>query len=77
MRAKMHLIVPATLILNWHEDGEIYKSRSAAHKRGSDAPPSLSLNPFIRAMRLLFIVLFTALDVGQAVYKVGRGRSKA
>lgn len=30
----------------------------------------MSLNPLIRGLRLAFIIIFTAFDVGQAIYKV-------
>ena len=38
--------------------------------KSRSGPPSLGLNPMIRGLRLVFIILFTILDVGQVVYKV-------
>ena len=46
------------MILNWKEDGNIHA------KFGTQ-----SLNPWIRAGRLLFVLVFMAFDVGLALYK--------
>ena len=63
--------ISATLILNWNEDGQIFTERKKKSKYSSyELPPSQILSPWIRGLRLLFIVLFTCFDVGQAVYKV-------
>ena len=55
----------ATLILNWNEDGKMYKKRL----EDSDLPYS-NLNPFIRAFRLAFIILFLLSDLGLTIYNV-------
>ena len=55
----------ATLILNWTEDGKIYKERL---QEKEDAPPPLNLNPWIRGFRLAFVLLFVAFDVGMIIY---------
>ena len=55
----------ATLILNWNEDGKIYKERL---QEKEDAPPPLNLNPWIRGFRLAFVLLFVAFDVGMIIY---------
>lgn len=59
----------ATLILNWHEDGIIYKERAKYGQQG-DSPSPHGLNPIIRAFRLIFLIVFIVFDVGQVVYKV-------
>ena len=56
----------ATLIMNWNEDGIVYKKR---HDLDGE-PVNLGLNPLIRGFRLAFIILFTLTDVGSALYKV-------
>jgi len=53
----------ATLVLNWKEDGEVFSERVKENKAVSQ-----SLNPIIRWIRLLFVLLFTFLDIGLAVY---------
>ena len=55
----------ATLILNWNEDGKIYKERL---QEKEDAPPPLNLNPWIRGFRLAFVLLFVGFDVGMIIY---------
>ena len=55
----------ATLILNWKEDGEMYKVRLKEHE---NAPPPMNLNPWIRGFRLAFVLLFVAFDVGKIIY---------
>ena len=55
----------ATLILNWNEDGKIYRERL---QEKEDAPPPLNLNPWIRGFRLAFVLLFVAFDVGMIIY---------
>ena len=56
----------ATLILNWKEDGIIYEER---RKEDEQILP-MELNPWIRGIRLAFIVVFTCFDVGTIIYKV-------
>ncbi len=58
--------ISATLILNWKEDGQIYNKRL----NDADGSPPMSLNPYIRGFRLAFVVLFAAVDIGFALYKV-------
>ena len=53
----------ATLILNWKEDGEVYDGRKLNKKS-----VTMSLNPLIRAFRLAFVIVFTLLDLGTAIY---------
>lgn len=61
----------ATLVLNWKEDGMVYDERMKKNSENQDEKkPSLSLNRFIRAFRLAFIVLFTLVDVGTILYNV-------
>ena len=55
----------ATLILNWKEDGEMYKKRQT----DSDVAP-MNLNPWIRGFRLAFIVVFLCSDLGLTIYNV-------
>ncbi|XP_059085995.1 protein rhomboid-like [Tigriopus californicus] len=59
----------ATLILNWHEDGIIYAKR-LRKSRNTDEPTPNDLNPVIRGLRLVFLIVFVVVDVGQIVYKV-------
>lgn len=61
----------ATLILNWNEDGKIYKERL---QEKEDAPPPLNLNPWIRGFRLAFVLLFVAFDVGMIIYNKAQGK---
>ena len=58
-------IISATLILNWNEDGKIYKERL---QEKQDAPPPMNLNPWIRGFRLAFVLLFVGFDVGMIIY---------
>ena len=60
----------ATLILNWNEDGEIYDERVKENKSNDDKFLPMELNPWIRGIRLAFIILFTCVDVGTIIYKV-------
>ena len=60
----MYWVFSATLILNWHEDGEMYKVRQK-----EDEKPPLNLNPWIRGFRLAFVLLFVGFDVGMIVYQ--------
>jgi hypothetical protein len=54
----------ACLILNWKEDGIVYESRMDKYKsKATEIPPSLSLNKYIRGLRLLFVLLFILWDV--------------
>ena len=53
----------ATLVMNWKEDGAVYKGRTDVHKKVSK-----SLDPLIRATRLLFVVTFTLFDISYALY---------
>ena len=52
--------------MNWHEDGLVWNSRN---REGVGSPANPGLNPIIRSFRLAFIILFTLLDVGSALYK--------
>jgi len=56
----------ATLILNWKEDGQIY----AKSLRSQKDPPPMNLNPWIRGLRLAFVILFIVGDVGNIIYDV-------
>ncbi len=61
----------ATLILNWNEDGMVYDARLAKYAQDKEeAPPSPSLNRFIRGLRLGFIIIFTLVDIGTILYRV-------
>merc|ERR1719481_28434 len=44
----------ATLLMNWKEDGAVYRGRTQAMKHVSK-----SLDPLIRMSRLLFVLTFT------------------
>ena len=55
----------ATLILNWKEDGEVYKQRESE----DDFIP-MEMNPWIRGARLVFLILFTCMDIGTIIYNV-------
>ena len=55
----------SALILNWKEDGEMYKKRQT----DSDVAP-MNLNPWIRGFRLAFIVVFLCSDLGLTIYNV-------
>ena len=71
----------ATLVLNWNEDGMIYRKKSTApeaietcEKSGEIqvnkmVAPS-HLNPYIRGLRLGFVLLFCFIDIGYALYLV-------
>ena len=71
----------ATLILNWNEDGMIYRKKAgykeavAKNKSGEKiqvnqmVAPS-HLNPYIRGLRLSFVLLFCFIDIGYALYLV-------
>ena len=60
----------ATLILNWKEDGIIYDERQKENKSDDERFLPMELNPWIRGIRLAFIILFTCFDVGTIIYKV-------
>ena len=60
----------ATLILNWKEDGIIYEERLKENKTDEERFLPMELNPWIRGIRLAFIILFTCVDVGTIIYKV-------
>ena len=76
-----HLLLSATLILNWNEDGMIYRKKAGykeavAKNKDNNAiqvnkmvAPSL-LNPYIRGLRVAFELLFCFLDIGYALYLV-------
>lgn len=53
----------ATLIINWKEDGAVFKKRKTEERH-----VSMSLNPLLRGLRLAFIVSFTTFDIGYALY---------
>ena len=55
----------ATLILNWKEDGEMYKKRQT-----DSVVAPMNLNPWIRGFRLAFIVVFLCSDLGLTIYNV-------
>ena len=59
-----------TLILNWKEDGVIYEERLKENKSDDEKFLPTELNPWIRGIRLTFIILFTVYDVGTIIYKV-------
>ena len=75
------LEIIATLVLNWNEDGMIYRKKSTApeaietSKKFGDiqvdkmVAPS-HLNPYIRGLRLGFVLLFCFIDIGYALYLV-------
>jgi hypothetical protein len=52
-----------TLLMNWKEDGAVYKGRTDAHK-----DVSKSLDPLIRTTRFVFIITFTLFDITYALY---------
>merc|ERR1711963_1045752 len=59
----------ATLVLNWHEDGMIYRTRLRSMRKGGTANCANSvapmrLNPVIRCLRLMLVLAFVAIDVG-------------
>ena len=76
----------ATLVINWREDGLVYRTRKSKSK-----PVSLSLNHLIRSpyyqrqtslifvphrgCRLAFIVSFTVFDLGTAVVNYSQGHT--
>jgi len=53
----------ATLVLNWKEDGEVYRGRKREDKK-----VATSLAPMVRWIRLLAVTLFTLFDVSYAIY---------
>ena len=53
----------ATLLMNWKEDGAIFKGRTDRHKEVSK-----SLDPTIRTVRITFVVTFTLFDITYALY---------
>ena len=57
----------ATLILNWNEDGEIYDERVKENKSNDDNFLPMELNPWIRGIRLAFIILFTFVELGTTI----------
>ena len=61
----------ATLILNWKEDGEMYKKR----QKDSDLPYS-NLNPYIRGFRLAFVILFLVSDFSLTLYNVSNLKTR-
>ena len=72
----------ATLILNWNEDGMIYRKKAGYKEAVAKNKDSNSiqvnkmvapshLNPYIRGLRLAFVLLFIFLDIGYALYLVG------
>ena len=68
------MYLSATLILNWNEDGMVYQTRMQKYKNSGEPKPPQSLNPLIRGLRLAFVLLFTAFDIGQALYVVSKGQ---
>ena len=77
----------ATLVLNWNEDGMIYRKKSTAQeavestRSGGEiqvnkmVAPS-HLNPYIRGLRLAFVLLFCFIDIGYALYLVNNSKKK-
>lgn len=74
-------VLKATLILNWNEDGIIYRQKQQSYNNAVMMNPDslnddislvapMSLNPFIRGFRLFFVIAFTAFDIGYALYNV-------
>lgn len=70
--------ISATLLLNWNEDGLVYKKRchdvlrqSNGGQAGAVNLPVSSLNPYIRTLRLVFVLSFVVFDIGYAIYLVG------
>ena len=57
----------ATLILNWNEDGKIYDERVKENKSNDDKFLPTELNPWIRGIRLAFIILFTFVELGTTI----------
>jgi len=53
----------ATLLMNWKEDGAVFKGRTESHKE-----VSRSLDPTIRTARITFVVTFTLFDIIYALY---------
>ena len=53
----------STLIMNWKEDGAVFKGRTEDHKLVSK-----SLDPTIRTARITFVVTFTLFDIIYALY---------
>ena len=61
----------ATLILNWKEDGIIYEERQKENKSEfNERFLPMELNPWIRGLRLVLIILFTCADVGTIIYRI-------
>jgi len=58
----------STLVMNWNEDGAVYKGRNKKSKS-----VSRSLDPLIRAARLAFVITFTMFDVSYAIYNYYSG----
>ena len=56
-------MISATLILNWKEDGMIYRERLSMSENSS--PPPQRFNPIIRGFRLAFVILFIVIDIVQ------------
>ena len=68
-------------MLNWNEDGMIYRKKSTAQEAVESSrsggeiqvnkmvAPS-HLNPYIRGLRLAFVLLFCFIDIGYALYLV-------
>ena len=48
----------------------IYQRGLLKSQNSGDPTPPQVLNPLIRGLRLAFILLFTAFDIGQALYMV-------
>ena len=58
-------MISATLILNWNEDGMIYRERQRLSMSENSSPPPQRLNPIIRGFRLAFVILFIVVDIVQ------------
>ena len=52
----------------------VYQTRMQKYKNSGEPKPPQSLNPLIRGLRLAFVLLFTAFDIGQALYVVSKGQ---
>ena len=74
-------MVAATLVLNWHEDGMIYRTRLRSMRKNSagggggtannvTSVAPMRLNPVIRCLRLMLVLAFVAIDVGLTLWEV-------
>ena len=78
-------MVAATLVLNWHEDGMIYRTRLRSMRKNStgggggggggtannaNSVAPMRLNPVIRCLRLMLVLAFVAIDVGLTLWEV-------